>query len=84
MASLEGQLARARGANEALASQNRALYGTLDETLAAAEHVSRGRGRRAGSILQLPATPLRRWMKNSITWCENKGQGFHHARLHMP
>lgn len=46
VAALEGQLARSRGANEALASQNRALYGTLDETLAAAEHVSRGRGQR--------------------------------------
>ncbi|GLI70565.1 hypothetical protein VaNZ11_015488, partial [Volvox africanus] len=37
---LEEQVTRARGANEGLAKQNRALYGTLEETLSAAEHAA--------------------------------------------
>ncbi|GIL89564.1 hypothetical protein Vretifemale_17389, partial [Volvox reticuliferus] len=39
-AELDEQVTRARGANEALAKQNRALYGTLEETLSAAEHAA--------------------------------------------
>lgn len=38
-AELAAALGRAKSANEGLAAQNKALYGTLDETLAAAEHV---------------------------------------------
>eukprot|EP00198_Chlamydomonas_reinhardtii_P010175 XP_001699512.1 predicted protein [Chlamydomonas reinhardtii] len=37
-AELAAALGRAKSANEGLAAQNKALYGTLDETLAAAEH----------------------------------------------
>ncbi|KAG2427583.1 hypothetical protein HXX76_012237 [Chlamydomonas incerta] len=39
-AELTAALGRAKSANEGLAAQNKALYGTLDETLAAAEHAA--------------------------------------------
>jgi hypothetical protein len=38
-AELAAALGRAKSANDGLAAQCKALYGTLDETLAAAEHV---------------------------------------------
>ncbi len=56
-AELAAALGRAKSANEGLAAQNKALYGTLDETLVAAEHVRAWAGVGANTGALGPTAP---------------------------